>query len=258
MGNKFLFLHIPKNGGTSLRDLMSGWFPSERTCPYRIGQDYSANFTDLDLEKYDYFTGHIPAALAQKFFSDDMPKLTVLRHPVDRIYSQYAYWRAYDLPKTNVLEDGEKGRIPTLYAAELQGPLMAKRHSFGSFLFSNHEYIQRVLTNPQARYLCEASQVNKIGSMEPQAALDGILRNIEKMNITVAVLENQSHLTQTLESFAARLGIDGEVELPHSNKSERQFFDGLDEERVAMYLRQISPLDFPLYEHFRQQTLAAS
>ncbi len=252
MRDKFVFLHIPKNGGTSLRDLLSGWFPTDRTCPYRAGEDYIANFSAEDLEQYDYFTGHVAAGVVQKFFPDDIQKLTVLREPVDRIYSLYAYWRSYELPKTNILDRRKKGEIPTLYAAELQGPLMAQEHGFGSFLFSNHKYIKRVLTNPQARFLCDAGVTNKIDLMHPQAALDAILENIEQRSITVTTLESQHHMNKTLQELANNFGIEGEINLPHSNKSERVFFDGLDEERIAGYLRQVSPLDFMLYDHFHR------
>ena len=255
---KFLFLHLPKNGGTSLRDMLSSWFPAERTCPYRTDEDYKANFSDADLADYDYFTGHIPAAVAKRFFADEMPKLTVLRNPVDRIYSLYAYWRNYELPEANILDKPEKGAVPELYARELQGPLMAKEHSFGSFLFCDNPYIKRVLTNPQARFLTEKKNLPQLGAMDPQEAVDAILANVETMNITVSTLETPAHLLRTLGELAERFGIEEPVELPHSNKSERVFFEGLDEERVAQYLRLVCPLDFMLYDHFLKQNRAVA
>ncbi len=252
MSEKFVFLHIPKNGGTSLRELMASWFPPERSCPYRTGEDYTANFSEADLEAYDYFTGHVPAGVAQRYFADDIPKLTVLRNPVDRIYSLYAYWRTYEIPETNILEQRTKGEIPTLYAAELQGPYMAQQHSFGSFLFSDNAYIQRVLTNPQARFLCDGKLTNKIGAMDPDEALAAILNTIDRMNITVTTLEGSQHLNDTLSTFATRFGVEGDTEIPHSNKSERVFFDGLDPGRIESYLRLVAPLDFLLYDHFHR------
>lgn len=252
MNEKLVFLHIPKNGGMSLTSLLSSWFTEDRICPYRVGEDYLGNFSDKDLDTYDYFTGHISAAIMQRFFPKECPKLTVLRDPVDRIYSLYAYWRTYDLPKTDVLQTREKGVIPTLYANELQGPLMAQKHDFGSFLFSDHPYIRRVLTNPQSRFLSDAGIANQLETLDPNFVFDQILTGLERWNITVETLENQPNLINTLSRLADLFGEDKTVVLPHSNKSERIFFEDLDEERVANYLRLISPLDFMLYDHFHQ------
>ena len=88
MTDKLVFLHIPKCGGTSITSLLSSWFPKDRICPYRDSQDYVSNFSDSDLEQFDYFTGHLNVATMKKFLPQDCTKLTLLREPVARIFSQ--------------------------------------------------------------------------------------------------------------------------------------------------------------------------
>ncbi|MDA0272934.1 MAG: sulfotransferase family 2 domain-containing protein [Proteobacteria bacterium] len=252
MNEKLVFLHIPKNGGTSLTSLLSSWFPKDRVCPYRDSQDYVSNFSDDDLNRFDYFTGHLSVAIMRRYLPLDCAKLALLREPVDRIYSLYAYWRTYELPKAGVIEKREKGVVPTLYANELQGPLMAQEHSLGSFLFSDNPYIKRVLNNPQSRFLCDPKYTNQLDTIDPQLVFDNILENVEKQNITVEVLENQESLVATLGQFSKQFGVTQAIEFPHRNKSERTFFEGLDVEQIADYLRLVSPIDFMLHDHFSQ------
>jgi hypothetical protein len=252
MNEKLVFLHIPKNGGTSLTSLLSSWFPKDRICPYRVGEDYVSNFSDGDLDRFDYFTGHLSVAVMQQYLPVDCAKLALLRDPIDRIYSLYAYWRSYELPKMGVIEKRKKGVVPTLYANELQGPLMAQEHSFGSFLFSDNPYIRRVLTNPQSRFLCDPKYTNQLDTIDPKLVFDNILENVETQNITVELLENQESLLNTLGRLAQQFGVTQEIEFPHTNKSERTFFEGLDEEQISDYLRLVSPIDFMLHDHFSQ------
>jgi len=251
--DKLVFMHIPKNGGTSLRRTLSAWFEPGERCPYREGQDYLQHFDDQQLQRYRFFTGHLPLYVVQRFFPPAMPKFTVLRDPVERAFSLYAYWRDFELPEPDAKAAqamGTGATIPTLYPNEYAGPRVAKENDFGSFLFTGHPYVRKALTNPQTRFLCNARIYDHIEGMDAQAVLETVLGEVRDWNIRVDVLEKPERMAATIRDLGTQLGAVGDVCVPHENRSERSGLDHLDRDLVTDFLRMTSPLDFLLYEHF--------
>lgn len=101
-----IHLHIPKTGGTSLNSMVQHGFPeaevsdtmiigSERynclgLAPYELCRERFASYAADDLRRIRYVTGHLPMGLHQAF--DRTAKyFTVIRHPVDRVISDFFF-----------------------------------------------------------------------------------------------------------------------------------------------------------------------
>ncbi|MEM6775294.1 MAG: hypothetical protein AAF640_10625, partial [Pseudomonadota bacterium] len=126
----------------------------------------------------------------------------------------------------------------------------AKASDFGSFLFSDHPYVRRALTNAQTRFLCNAAIYDRIESMNPDEVLRIILEEVRDWNISVEILEEPDRMAATIGQLGRNLGFNIDTPVPHENKSERRGLDKLDRALVADFLRMTSPIDFLLYEHF--------
>ncbi len=90
---KTIFLHIPKTGGTTLHEALKPCFEPAQICPERF--DCLYRHTLGELAGYRFFSGHF------SFESCELipgPKriFTMLRHPVDRLVSQYNFNRAHN------------------------------------------------------------------------------------------------------------------------------------------------------------------
>ena len=83
---KIVHMHIPKTAGTSVNGAFFALYGKARICPAR----YEPDFKDVDLDGYDFFTGHIGYDVASKL---GPPVVCLLRDPIDRFISVYYYWR---------------------------------------------------------------------------------------------------------------------------------------------------------------------
>ncbi len=79
-------MHIPKTAGTSVNAAFFKLYERERICPAR----YENEFSDIDPESFDFFTGHIGFEMASSL---NLPIVCLLRDPIDRFISVYYYWK---------------------------------------------------------------------------------------------------------------------------------------------------------------------
>lgn len=99
-----LFYHIPKTAGTFIRVKMESVFNSLSLYPIQ-SQCWMSNHEGLPLE---FKCSHNYYLLQSRLQADDY-FFTFLRHPVDIIYSRYAYLAKYnDSKKYNILSDSQK------------------------------------------------------------------------------------------------------------------------------------------------------
>ncbi len=101
-----IHLHIPKTGGTSLNSMVQHAFAgaeisdtmaigSERynclgLAPYELCRERFASYAGDDLRRIRYVTGHLPMGL-HRAFDRTAKYFTVIRHPVDRVISDFFF-----------------------------------------------------------------------------------------------------------------------------------------------------------------------
>jgi hypothetical protein len=87
------FLHLPKTGGTTLRNLLGAHFPADRICP----QAYNGLhlYKAADLAQYDFFAGHFDAFALHFIPRRDVRCISLFRDPVARLISWYRFCRAH-------------------------------------------------------------------------------------------------------------------------------------------------------------------
>ncbi len=136
------FLHIPKTAGTSVFEVFSRTFRSDRVLRLTgESEDLYAGANHQEwsarLAGYDLVAGHVPA------FILDALKLrfrfvTFLRHPVDRVKSLYHFWRASP---------------PVTTAAEKYRTQIAQSVTLAEFAATRHPYLMASVNNGMCRML---------------------------------------------------------------------------------------------------------
>ena len=102
---KYIFVHIGKTGGASFRQLLSNKTkchfgyrtPMERVSILDGVKSTNDNFTDSEINQlksvtknHDAFSAHMAYGL-HNYIDDEYIYLSIIRHPVDRLISQFNY-----------------------------------------------------------------------------------------------------------------------------------------------------------------------
>ncbi|NQZ60299.1 MAG: sulfotransferase family 2 domain-containing protein [Lentisphaeraceae bacterium] len=84
---KFLFHHIPKTAGSTLRGILEGMFEVEEVCPAETVEELSG-LSKNEFDKYRLYAGHFSYGAITTFLPDAV-WVTFLREPNERVISQY-------------------------------------------------------------------------------------------------------------------------------------------------------------------------
>jgi len=138
--NRTFFMHVPKTGGISLSSLLRGAFRPHEVCPPSIG-DGRWRHRATNVAHYKLFLGHFNTDFINAVDREGF-KITILRHPRDRVISTYDFWRSapndWNKQLTEVDEDA---------------PSYAKRVTFSEFLKSDIPWVLDGISNSIARQL---------------------------------------------------------------------------------------------------------
>lgn len=88
-----IYMHIPKTAGTSLYHFAKENLPSERYLR-SVDMFHISGYSDSEILKCRFLSGHFDFNFVSRFL-DRACIFTVLRDPVSRVLSSYAYFRSY-------------------------------------------------------------------------------------------------------------------------------------------------------------------
>lgn len=111
---RLLYLHLPKTAGVSLRAYFDRHFAPARVFSFADGAAGKVPAGTC------FVTGHLYGGWLNRLPSD-VVTATVLRHPVDRVVSQYRYWRGF-------------AEIPTGDEIARHQVTLAKKHDLATLL----------------------------------------------------------------------------------------------------------------------------
>jgi hypothetical protein len=93
ISERFLYVHIPKTGGVSFRQILIDAFPADRVIHIAPGPKIVEHTTE-SLAGFDVVHGHFH--LGHLNHLKGFKRLVTLRDPVARCISAYNFWRALD------------------------------------------------------------------------------------------------------------------------------------------------------------------
>jgi hypothetical protein len=89
----YIFNHIPKTGGASMYRLLGQLIGQERLSPHlKFNEEVRYEVSAADYEKYFVIYGHL-GVIWNDIVGPGRRWMTILRDPVERVLSQYYYWR---------------------------------------------------------------------------------------------------------------------------------------------------------------------
>lgn len=89
-GAPLVYVHMPKAAGTTLRHILQQRVAPEGVCPAEL-QDQLADLSPADLQRYRLFAGHYFYRAMQRLLGPRAVYVTLLRDPIERALSNYAY-----------------------------------------------------------------------------------------------------------------------------------------------------------------------
>lgn len=231
--DKLFFMHIPKTAGVSARSFLGQHFAAHRICQllpsHREATGYARKADSLG--DYDFVHGHIWNSTIEQL-APGFRKLTFLRHPVERTYSEYRFWRAQ---KTG--QYAETGAATSM--------------NFGQFIRA-HGNVQSVSSNRQARFLLVSAE-RPWSDYGEDEALDLALEKLEGFELCGTT----DLLPESLQILSARRGWCPPETLPRLNTSDADGAPDIDDQTRELLLVQ-NKVDLALYDAARRSVLNTS
>lgn len=236
--DRYVFMHIPKTAGMSMRVLLGDIFGPESVSPAgavrNIGPEEVAQ-----LGKFSVIAEHISWRDVSDFFPD-RKVFTILRDPIDRCLSIYGYFRQLThLPLLPL--DKIRGLNDSVEATSLARQLEPE-----DFFRSEHPHIRQNLENRMVWQLGYRAAVERRGEMRPREALGIARRNLRDCHF-VGFYESLAPDTERLREV-----LTGEPRvvytLPKVNETLAPLRKGDIGSSVRKTIERLTELDRELYD----------
>ncbi len=160
--SNIVFLHIPKAGGTTVRDALRDMVPSACVYP-EAPLNQGPTFASLKTDKTYLFMSHF----GYKFCADaNAAGITMLRHPIERLLSFYSYYK-------------NPGRGMPLLEKSMVGDL-----SIVEFFKSDHRAIRMNVENSQTWQVAWGYQPRERRAFTDQDHVSVVaLRNLRQLKV---------------------------------------------------------------------------
>ncbi|MEK6221609.1 MAG: sulfotransferase family 2 domain-containing protein [Chloroflexota bacterium] len=167
--DRIYFVHIPKTGGTSFRDIVANFLPTFKL--YRDINELEFGLTTehkTEIENAAVLYGHKYYELVRAY--PGAITFTFLRNPISRSVSQFNQFRKEDSTYTSLSEmiTGKPGRFSSLQTLFVGAHFVNSSSPFtieDSFIFGNWEFINQVeVTLENAKI--NLAEMNSFGIME--------------------------------------------------------------------------------------------
>lgn len=200
-----IHLHIPKTGGVSLNSMIQHGFRDDEIfdamllkngtkystkeydglnlAPYELNRERLAAYAPERFQRIRYVTGHVPMGL-HRLFERSAKYFTILRHPVDRVISDFYFRIQEEEPylkngKLLTFEEYVEGR-DDVYLCDYQ--------------------VRVISGSPELHAERRPAGMQTPGRLVERHHLEQAKRNIEDHFLTVAPLENMAELALLIRS----------------------------------------------------------
>lgn len=170
-----LFLHLPKSGGNTFYDIISGQKRYQSTCDMRNCNVY--DLTPDEKRRVEMVYGHMAFGVHKQLPQSNFAYITFLRHPIDRVISHYYFHRGITDP-SNAL--GEIFNNMTLYDY-----VTSKEWN------DNPLYVAASTVNIQTRLLTETMDDNLETAKNNLIKHFTVVGTTERFDETLSVLEKK-------------------------------------------------------------------
>ena len=235
---RLAFVHVPKTAGTSVTSALLQAYGS-LALPAMTTLDYP-NYSDAEIARYRFYRGH---AYRRDYcrLPPDTRFLTVLRDPVDRALSYYAYYRSIDVERVV-----DPFVLEAVQLCRLCSPI--------EFIYSDSPFVIEHLRLGQMRQFLSPKTLAKLSHRQfltralQSAALQEFVQELQRFEFVITC----DALAIAFPLAADALGLPARCQaLAHENASRETV--GADRADVRRALVDVSGIEFEAYEYVRQR-----